>query len=297
LRILTLVYSIGIGGTERAAVNYAIGYHQIGLDSRVLVLGEGYDRLKSLQTAGVKVDLLLESNNKERTLEKIRIWTPHIIHIHNFSDDLVQWIDKVRSSGTKIVETNVFSRPNYSSTYTLVDLSMQLSKWGHWKYIHWMSGVKNRPAATLVPYPVILENFNITTQRLNSSFRKKLEIPETAFVVGRIGQQHQSKWDLRLVKVIQLVLHHTSHVYFILVGVPISIKNAIENKIGLANPRLKILPILEGDEKLSEFYLNIDCFAHISQIGESFGYVLAEAMLFKVPIVTMLTPFNDNGTN
>jgi glycosyltransferase involved in cell wall biosynthesis len=93
----------------------------------------------------------------------------------------------------------------------------------------------------------------------------------------------------------EIVLRKTANVYFVLAGLPESLKEIINFKFGTQNPRVKLLSVIQGDEKLSEFYHSLDCFAHISKIGESFGYVLAEAMLFQVPVVTLLTPFKDNA--
>ena len=39
----------------------------------------------------------------------------------------------------------------------------------------------------------------------------------------------------------------------------------------------------------------MDVFAHSAQQGESFGYVLAEAALCEIPIVTMATPWADDS--
>ena len=42
-------------------------------------------------------------------------------------------------------------------------------------------------------------------------------------------------------------------------------------------------------------YSSLDCFLHAARIGESFGMVLAEAMLCGCPVVTASRPFKDNS--
>jgi hypothetical protein len=42
-------------------------------------------------------------------------------------------------------------------------------------------------------------------------------------------------------------------------------------------------------------YSSMDCFVHGAQIGESFGMVLAEAMLCGCPVVTASRPHKDNS--
>ena len=40
---------------------------------------------------------------------------------------------------------------------------------------------------------------------------------------------------------------------------------------------------------------HINIFLHISKIGESFGYVIAESLLCETPVVTLNTPWADNS--
>jgi hypothetical protein len=52
---------------------------------------------------------------------------------------------------------------------------------------------------------------------------------------------------------------------------------------------------LEGDAELVAAYSAMDVFGHAAAQGESFGYVLTEAMLCEVPVVTLSTPWGDNA--
>ena len=56
-----------------------------------------------------------------------------------------------------------------------------------------------------------------------------------------------------------------------------------------------MIDAIKGDDNLSLYYHSLNCFTHISKIGESFGYVLAEALMCEVLVITMLTPFHDNA--
>jgi hypothetical protein len=76
------------------------------------------------------------------------------------------------------------------------------------------------------------------------------------------------------------------------VGVPEKIRNQIrsyrwENQVTYVGS----LP----PEKVSDFYATIDVLAHTSAIGESYGYVIAEAMANGVPPVVDSTPMRDNA--
>ncbi|UEG49451.1 glycosyltransferase family 4 protein [Ferruginibacter lapsinanis] len=296
MKLLTLVYSIGMGGTERAAVNYAIGYKQFGNDSRVLALGSGDERLPELVRNNVDTILMSKEKRSIEEVEKeLKIWEPDVIHVHNFSKELIPHIERIKGSHTIVVETNVFSRPNYEKEYAIVNLSMQLSNWGYWKYVKWMRNEKYSPEVATIPYIVHAENFDIKVDRTNSDFRRKNNIPEDAFLVGRVGQPHPSKWSVKLVDVIKNTITDENRIYYVLVGPPKDLLAKINELSDAQKKRVICLDVIHGDHALSDFYNSIDCFAHMANIGESFGYVLAEAMLFSVPIVTLLTPLKDNA--
>lgn len=296
MKILTLVWSIGIGGTERAAVNYAIGYKKFGEDSRVLVLGEGHERFSDLQEADVNTVLLIKSDLPVSDIfNKFRDWAPDIIHIHNFNNSFLEYIKIIKGPHTKVVDTNVFSRPNFNSNYRIVDLSMQLSNWGYWKYTRWMKYAGYCPAVAVVPYIVDTIKFSQPSAQDIDSFLKSHNIPPSAFVIGRLGQPHPSKWDKRILKVIRKTITPTNNIYYLFVGLPDDLKALICKESDFFRTRVIQIEKIEGDENLSIYYHSLHCFAHISKIGESFGYVLAEALLCKVPVVSLLTPFNDNA--
>lgn len=296
MRILTLVWSIGQGGTERAAVNYAIGYKKFGHESRVLVLGEGHHRYQQLLDESVDTILLcLEAVKKAQVLSSLAEWNPHIIHIHNFQENLLPYLNALKGADTRIVETNVFSRPSASKAYSMVDLSLQLTCWGYWKYCKWAGALKHVPQVAVMPYIVDTAKFLPVNKSDRNRFLQQLNIPVDAFVIGRLGQSHISKWSTGYVDVIKNTVSAQNNIYYILVGVPERIKKMIEDQGGLLNQRVKIIDNINGDSSLALYYHSLDCFAHISQIGESFGYVLTEALHCKIPVVTLLTPFKDNG--
>ncbi len=50
---------------------------------------------------------------------------------------------------------------------------------------------------------------------------------------------------------------------------------------------IRTIDFIKGDKALTDFYSSIDVFVHISAIGESFGYVLTEAMICGCPVITL----------
>jgi hypothetical protein len=59
--------------------------------------------------------------------------------------------------------------------------------------------------------------------------------------------------------------------------------------------RIIEIPFIYGDENLRVCYTAMNTFLHASSIGESFGLVLAEAMLCGCPVITLSTPAKDNS--
>lgn len=296
MKILTTVWSIGIGGTERAAVNYAIGYKQYGVDSKVLVLGEDSSRLADLQEAGVDTFFLQAGKTKQDDiLASLQSWAPDIIHLHNYTPYFIPYLDKLKAGHTKIVETNVFSRPHYDELYKAVSLSMQLSKWGYWKYTNWMKGAAYTPEVVVAPYTIYEDKFPEPLKEAVEAFLRSQEIPPGAFVAGRLGQAHPSKWDSRILDVVERTVAPDNNIYYLFVCMPAVLIAEIKKLSSFVQSRIKVIDKIRGDENLSLYYHSLDCFVHISKIGESFGYVLAEAMMCKVPVITMLTPFHDNA--
>jgi glycosyltransferase involved in cell wall biosynthesis len=295
MKILTLVWSLGPGGTERAAANYAIAYKLAGADSRVLILGEGYERVDHVRSAGVPVIALLQEANGDGPLQDLASWGADIIHTHNFVSAFVPFIKQLKKTNTKVVETNVFSRPNFSADYCLVDASFQLSGWGLWKYRHWMGRTSAPPLARVVPNIVFDKDFPQSAASEVARYKQQFGIPESAFVIGRIGQAHPSKWSLGLVKILVALMREDPRIYVLLVGVPAAIKKKLLNLGDDITNRVKLIDYISGDRELALYYHSLSVFAHISSIGESFGYVLAEAMVCRVPVVTLLTPLKDNA--
>ena len=59
--------------------------------------------------------------------------------------------------------------------------------------------------------------------------------------------------------------------------------------------RIIHIPKIYGDDALSIAYSAFDLMIHVAEQGESFGYVLAEALLCKTPVITLSTPWGDNS--
>jgi len=280
-RVLTVVESLGVGGTERAAEQFAIGYAKSGLDSRLWAVESGGPRHASLTAAGVQV--VLEGGISDL----LRAWTPHIVHLHS-NGLAIKSVELVRrmASHAAFVEQCVFSRPTPWSSELLV--SYQLSEACLSRYARY----PQRAPTAIVPNPVDTSAF-FRDEKASKELRTALRIPQGAFVAGRVGQPSTYKWSPLTLRAFDQLADKDPKAYLVLLGAPQEIKWSL--KRSKHRDRVRILPAISNDTDLRSVYSMMDVFVHASAQGESFGYVLCEAMLCEVPVVTIDTPWADNS--
>lgn len=284
MNILTVIFSLGKGGTERTAVNFAIAYKYLGNDSRVLYTEKTGERYKRLDSEGICVYDLKNTSS----LEKIRNWKPDIVHIHSlaikFEDfELIYSMFK----GAIFIETNVFSLP--SPWAKKIDVSLQLSSWCNWLF---QKRTKGKYRSAIVPNAIDTDAFYPVGESRVESFKKKYSIPEEYKLLGRVGQSNEGKWSEKIIDVFES-LRVDYYLKLLLVDPSLKVIKRVE-KSKFKNDIIIIDKIYE-DDILSELYSSIDVFVHIANIGESFGMVLVESMLCETPIVSLATPWADNS--
>ena len=296
MKILNINTSLGLGGTERAAVNYAVGYKQLGHDSRFLVIYGGEDRKGRLIKNNV---ILYQYANNEIVLDELIRWEPEVLHFHR-SNEIDSQIKTIidffkRQKKVLVVETNVFSRYHYSKWYKEnVDISLQLSQWCLWKYNRW-KGSTAKPLSAYGPYAVDDQNFYKENSLAVEGFRRKHGIDKGTFVIGRLGQPLDSKWHPEIITFFQKACSQYANLVLFLVGPSPSVVNKLNDLPMEIKAKIKIIKRIEGDDHLRLYYSSLDIFLHYSNIGESFGYVLTEAMMCGVPVITWSTLLKDNS--
>jgi glycosyltransferase involved in cell wall biosynthesis len=292
MRILTITPSLSIGGIERAAQNFSIGYKKRGHD--VVVLNHGRDgvRRRNLEAAGCKVytiDKLADGG-----LEKLNLGGFDVVHIHREGrknqreNDVLSW---ARRSAKIIAETNVFFAIDYSVGSSMIDIHFQLAEIN---FLHWQRrGGKN--LSTVVPNPVDADEFPLRSFEDVKKFRGFHKIPGDAFIFGRIGQPIPGKWDPIIVRAFDKLAAMNSNVYLLLVGPSDDSRREVERLPIYARQRILMLDTIDDPSRLGICYQSMDCFLHAARQGESFGYVLTEALLYGVPVITLSRPHRDNA--
>ena len=299
IRFLTVVSTLTRGGTERAAMNFALGYHHAGFPSAVLAFGGGGPRLATLESAGIPVFVGGPSpQQRDQALADARAWNPDIVHVNRpgqQDDESARVLRYLVHPRMRVWETNVFGYADRSEDRVLIDLHLVLARWCLWKWSAAVRGLNPQSPATIVPYLVDCGQFRSISADKKQLIRSQWKIPANAVVFGRIGQALDGKWSPTLVACFQNVARRLPNAWLAVCGPPPSIQSAIRSLPADIRSRVVELPMTDSDEELLHYYALMDIFVHASAKGESFGYVLCEAMLSGLPVITLSTPLRDNS--
>lgn len=204
-----------------------------------------------------------------------------IVHIHSDRDDL----GKINYD-SNVVKTAVFGRPDEDSKALKTKLSAYFftSKSSLYRFKSCLGDVSI--PTRVIHNPVPVDEFS----NREENFKQDLEIEEN-FVIGKIGRSDEFKWANLTLNAFEELRAAGLDVALVLVNPPEGVREKIESE-GLDHVYYKEdIPV--GQEH--RFYNTIDVLTHSSEIGESFGYVLAEAMASETPVVVNSTPMEDNA--
>ncbi len=286
MKILTVTYGLGIGGVARISATMAISYSKLGADSRVLSTNGGGSRAEDLKAHGIPLWIGIGADIRQEIID----WNPDAVHMHShaFGDREMEFLNPILA-GRITVEKNVFSRP--VAWTARMNYSYQLSNWCAWRFINC--------APELAKKVVIISNgadtgaFAKVSPDEAREFKTGHGIPAGALVIGRIGQHFDTKWSPVLIEAFNRLCKKHRNLFLLLVNPSAAVQQ--QAKDSLHSDRIVIIERIVGDRALSVAYSAMDVFALAADQGESFGNVLAEAMLCEVPVVALSTPWQDNS--
>lgn len=282
MRILTVVYDLDIGGTQRAAVTFANAYARLGHDSRILVTKGRGSREQDLDD---QVTIVGPTSD----LSHFDEWVPDLVHLHSHGLDetLVRRLQDTRAGSARWVEQNVFAG---ATPWTdLVDCTFLFSRWCEHQYavapgLHAMSA--------RIPNSIDAAHF-FQDRAAGARTRETHGIPRDAIVMGRIGQPQTYKWSPLIIDAFDAWADSDERAWLLLVGAPSEVIECAETSPH--RRRMVLIDRVTGDDALRAHYSAMDIFGHVALQGETFGYVLVEAMLCEVPVITLSTPWADNS--
>lgn len=294
MRVLTIVKDLNLGGTQRVAQNLTIGVRDKGEQVALLAHQALGVRTKYLEEAGITVFGPLDASGA--ALDAALKWLPDVVHIHRSgypNANEAALLRRFKAMGSKIVETNVFSRFDQTIENGLIDVHAHLSDWCLMKWDMWRG--RHTALATVLPNAVDVDKFRCDPPEVRSMTRARLGIPEGRFLLGRVGQPIAEKWHPKIFEVFEKGLDRGWDLGLLLIGSPTYYSSIFSNMKKSHQDRVVFLDKINDDGALNNYYSVFDAFIHMSLIGESFGMVLCEAMLCEVPVITLSTPLRDNS--
>lgn len=298
LRIMTVVTDFGIGGTQRVAQSATLALKARGHETAVFAHRGGGPRRRGFEQGGVAVFGVEDFPDLDTAIQAASAWRPDVIHIHragcpNSLENRI--MSSLKRPGSVIVETNVFARFDHLEANGLIDAHCLLSGWCLYKWRRWAGSRARTKRHYVVPNPVEVGRFYPLPADERVRVRSELGVPEGRFLFGRVGQPLESKWSLVIFDSLQKVLERGRDAGLLLVGAPPSHTAFAKTLPKDVQSRIIMRPTTADDDSLRATFGVMDGFLHASQIGESFGMVLCEAMQCGVPVVTLSTPLKDNS--
>jgi len=297
MKVLTVLGNLDIGGTQRVAQNLSFGASNLGANVGILAYIEGGVREEVLRESGFQMFVPNAQTSSAEMIEAARKWKPDIIHIHRWgyaNSVETKILQHLRDSRSKIIETNVFGRFDWTEGGRLIDAHCLLSKWCAFKWNAWGGRLAPRKRSFILPNPVDPNSIKPLDATARHYVRKELNIPPNRFIFGRVGQSNLEKWSPAIFDVFQTVLPDHD-IGLLLVGTPPEMNKQIASLPDHVREKIISFPMIASDKRLSDLIGAMDCFLHMSAIGESFGMVLCEALLSGVPIISLSTPLKDNS--
>lgn len=282
MKILFLISGLGwFRGTQRMFYESIRLFKDHGHEVLVWGYGESGETANRIEALNVKVLKGMDA------MPEAVSFRPDIVNIHRggwHSDLETRILDILKKGGAKVVETSVFGRVDEKSQ-GLIDLSIQISRWDLYRWNRWKGQLA--VPGIYVPYIVDTDQFVPRDIHATTCFRKRYDIPEHAFVIGRAGK---TLWA-NLARPMLAILDRFESAYFLTV----EDYNSPPPPEVSSHPRVRLIPRLFANDDLSLFYSACSVIVSASWIGESFGMVIAEAMSCGTPVVAISTPDCDNA--
>jgi glycosyltransferase involved in cell wall biosynthesis len=306
MRVLTIAHDFQSGGLQRVARNFALGYRRFGVESAYLGYRGGGPFAQQLNDADVQVFTgSIDEIEQCAALKRALDWRPDVIHIHRdgFADKRLSAMLQIAKASARrgtaapvgVVETNVFGRVDYSVGGDYIDVHYLISRWCLWKWQRWSRILSPRPIGVVMPNLVMHTEFSRRPPDVRLAFRQAHGIPADALVLGRVGSLFEPKWSPIIFDAFSRYAAIQSRAWLLLVGMPAALRPALMAMPADIRQRVVVVDFMSDDRALSDVYSSMDVFLHASRIGESFGMVLAEALLCGVPVITLSTPDKDNS--
>ena len=223
---------------------------------------------------------LLCYDSHSTLLSIIRNKKPFILHRYSAGIPEFPFVKEIKEHTKHFVSTSVFGNTDESVEISKV---IYVSKWAQWH-----AGKVGDPSKG-ISYPDhhVVRN-PIEAPYSTENLREEFNIPEDAFVFGRIGRDDENIYDPINIQAYAQV--EDEHIFFVLVN-PSSRCRADLRDLNIKNVRF--MERTTSEVRLSKFYNTIDVLAHSRKDGEINPANVWEAFAHGKPVVSHYAhPFN-----
>jgi glycosyltransferase involved in cell wall biosynthesis len=281
---------LGIGGTQKAIETLVRTHDSDRCDVGVLITEAPGERGAALAADGYDVRVVDGPDGVGPYLQERR---PDVVHVHSRFDGHHGVVRAAADAGVPAVyKTTQFGVPDDGAVADLIDRYLFVSKTillrylalhgadldGDWDDDH---RVLWNPLETADLDP-----------GATGGYRDRFSIPEDAPVVGKIGRSAPEKWGRITVDALAGVLDERPEAHALMVNTPGKIERRLADRVPAG--RVHFVDFVSPYD-IDGFYGDVDVLTHSSAIGESYGYVLTEAMACETPVVVNSQPLRDNA--
>lgn len=200
---------------------------------------------------------------------------PHVVHVHRAGISEAHILETVHGHGVPVIlETNVFGRVDDTPAEKLIDCHLFVSFFCMCRYQLWAGHPLVSDHHKVLYNPVDLAGFEAHTTPREPG-------PP---VIGHISRADNCKWSALAVEMFPRLLERVPDVVYHVIGETPEVREQFR-ALGVED-HVRYLPPATCDEDIYAFYNGIDVLAHGSEMGESFGCTIAEAMAAGKPVVT-----------
>lgn len=269
IRVLHVVKSLGIGGTEKTMQLMAENLDRSRFEVFVFSPRDG-ERRAQLKAAGVPVYLGWDLYG---ALERLR---PDVVHVHRGGwPEPGELAPLLRLRPRAVVETNVFGRLDDSPQGRVIDLHLFVSRFCLERFARHHGAGVDLARYRVLYNPVRTGAFAAVDHTVADMARP---------VAGRLSRDDPGKWSALVEPALLLLRAQRPDFRFLAIGAPPGFGDFVVRS-GLGGS-VELLPQVGTDDEIALFFGRISHLAHANDTGESFGMAIAEAMAAGLPVVT-----------
>jgi glycosyltransferase involved in cell wall biosynthesis len=268
VRVLHVVNSLGLGGTEKAMQLMVSHLDRSRFSPFVFSLADG-ERRALLKEAGVPVVL---GGDLLGVLERLK---PDIVHVHRAGwaePGLLGTIKRFRPK--VVVETNVFGRLDDSSLANTIDMHLFVSRFCLDRF------------ASHHGSKVDLSRYRVLYNPVDTDIFGRLAAPGdfNTPTAGRLSRPDPGKWSSLAFETLPILKALEPGFRLLVIGATPQFEEFVRER-GLRD-NVHYLAQVGRDDELAAFFRSVSLLAHANDTGESFGMAIAEAMASGLPVVT-----------